>query len=418
MSRVLVLSVFAVSMMWLTSSFQLTFEPHNSALKQADRYFNRQAYEHALVLYHKVISKEPQSPKVKLRIAHCYRLLEDHKNAAFWFGQTLGSKHGEPTKDFLYYASSLCQIQQYAEAKIWYGRYLQKFPDDAQARAALASLSNMKSLINPDFQIEVFQMRGLEATFSPTIWNDNLVFVAPGNTGGIAKKVAAWDESAYFDLYFISLKRRNAYPHLMPESLNSIYHEGPAHFFDKGRQVILTRSSGSKSVNKSRNLQLMSSQRTSNGHWKEPKPLNISHPEVSMGHPCLDETTFTLYFVSDMPGGYGGTDLYRSKLLDGVWQQPVNLGPEINSPGNEMFPSFHKGSLYFASDGRGGLGGLDLFICRDLKSSSSPNNLGYPINSPQDDFGLVWQTESDGFLSSNRQGEDQIFKFSYIAPKN
>lgn len=411
--------IFIICLLWvcyLPVSAQLAWESHNSALKQAERYFEKRAYKHALALYHQVISKGPRSAEVIMRIANCYRLLEDPKNAVFWFGEALKPDDPAVTENWLHYASSLCKLRQYQLAKTWYEKYLQYYPKDVRALAALSSLNDFKSLFNPQFKVALFEIKGLSSVFSPVLYHDKLVFIGEGPTGMLARNAAAWSESPFLDLYYLSPAQGAwTYPHLMDRSINSAYHEGPCHFYDAGRQVILTRNSRSKNDEGTRNLQLMWSQRHPNGRWKKPRPLNISDGSVSMGHPTLDEDSLILYFVSDMPGGFGGTDLYLSHWVNGSWQKPQNLGPLINSPGNEMFPRFFEGKLFFASDGRGGLGGLDLFMA-DLRSGSPPENLGFPVNSSRDDFGMVWETSGAGYFSSNREGQDRIFRFQLLSP--
>lgn len=153
--------------------------------------------------------------------------------------------------------------------------------------------------------------------------------------------------------------------------------------------------------------------------WSEPQPINLNSTEYSIGHPAISGDGKTLYFVSDMPGGYGGTDIYKSKIdSTGSWGQPINLGESINTAANEMFPFVWQDQyLYFASNGHGGLGGLDIFGLKLQDSEASvPVNLGVPINSSLDDFSLIVdETGTAGFLSSNREGsknQDDIYKFN------
>jgi outer membrane protein OmpA-like peptidoglycan-associated protein len=156
-----------------------------------------------------------------------------------------------------------------------------------------------------------------------------------------------------------------------------------------------------------------------NGTWQNLEELPFNSDDYSVGHPALTPCCHTLYFVSDMPGGYGGTDIYRTDFVDGEWTEPVNLGPEVNTAGNEMFPYYAEdGALYFSSDAHNSMGGLDVFITYDNGDRwATPENLNYPINSFKDDFGfIINQEERTGFVSSSRAEEDKIYAFKNVDP--
>ncbi len=204
--------------------------------------------------------------------------------------------------------------------------------------------------------------------------------------------------------------------------INTKYHEGPAAFFKDGQHVIFTRNNfingkavkGSDGINKLK-LYIATAK---NDNWSDIEELPFNSNDYSTGHPSLNAEENLLFFASDMPGGFGGTDIYASRYEGGNWSQPINLGPSVNSKGNEMFPFVdEKGNLYFSSDGIPGLGGLDIFYVRltDTEVNGTAINLGVPINSSQDDFGLVTDGErKKGYFSSNRKragDDDDIYSF-------
>lgn len=207
------------------------------------------------------------------------------------------------------------------------------------------------------------------------------------------------------------------------QSLNTKYHEGPATFSRDGSRVIFTRNNytdgkyreSSDGINK---LKLYTAQQI-NGDWKEPEEIAFNSNEYSTGHPALGRMDQLLYFVSDMPGGFGGTDVYVARWEKDHWGRPVNLGATVNTKGNELFPFLdEKENLYFASDGHAGLGDLDLFyapMSDDGLWAKSVQNLGEPINSNKDDFGIVTDGErKNGYFSSNRKNggaDDDIYRF-------
>lgn len=211
------------------------------------------------------------------------------------------------------------------------------------------------------------------------------------------------------------------------KTLNSKYHEGSATFTSDGNRVIFTRNNYNKNQYKTseegiNKLKLYTAEQV-NGVWVNVQELPFNSDEYSTGHPAMNPDNTLLYFASDRPGGQGGTDIYVSRLANGTWTEPVNAGPEINTNGNEMFPFVDPvGNLYFSSDGHLGLGGLDIFYAPMVSYSRAKKsiNLGAPINSNKDDFGLITDTErTKGYFSSNRKEggkDDDIYRFTRQGP--
>jgi outer membrane protein OmpA-like peptidoglycan-associated protein len=207
------------------------------------------------------------------------------------------------------------------------------------------------------------------------------------------------------------------------ETINSRYHEGPATFSRDGSTIIFTRNNYSegrakKSAEGITKLKLYTA-RQQNGSWTDVAELPFNNDEYSVGHPSLSWDEQLLFFASDMPGGFGGTDLYVSRYQNGRWGRPVNLGEDINTKGNELFPFVDDaGNLYFSTNGRKGLGELDIFFATMTTLATglivqSVEHLDAPLNSPQDDFGLITDVDrKGGFFSSNRRdGNDDIYRF-------
>lgn len=215
------------------------------------------------------------------------------------------------------------------------------------------------------------------------------------------------------------------------KTLNSKYHEGPCTFFKDGKKIIFTRNAlggfgvfGSKREQVNR-LHLYIAEK-SNRDWKNIKEFPYNSPDYSTGHPALNNTDNVLFFVSDMPGGFGGTDIYYSIFKKDKWSEPVNMGGVVNTQGNEMFPFVDDdNNLYFSSDGHPGLGDLDMFFVEvnnlTLKAESKVRNLGAPLNSNKDDFGILTDTDRQkGYFSSNRKrggADDDIYKFNRTGDK-
>lgn len=211
-------------------------------------------------------------------------------------------------------------------------------------------------------------------------------------------------------------------------TLSTKYHDGPSAFYHTEEKIIFTRNSqsvggllASKTKSVSR-LKLYTATKQ-NKDWKDIKELPFNSDDYSCGHPSLTVDDQLLYFVSDMPGGYGGTDIYISRFTNGQWSKPVNLGGKVNSQGNEMFPYVDdRGNLYFSTDGHPGLGGLDMFFVSMNTATGLPvgkaRNLGAPLNSNKDDFGILTDSERrNGYFSSNRKrgtSDDDIYRFERL----
>ncbi|MFN3939995.1 MAG: hypothetical protein ACK4IY_05375, partial [Chitinophagales bacterium] len=201
------------------------------------------------------------------------------------------------------------------------------------------------------------------------------------------------------------------------ETINTDLHEAAAVFDAQLNQLIFTRNNYYKgrqttANDKSVKLEMFVAQ-LADGAFKKEKPFVIGSREYSVGQPCISSDGSVLIFVSDMPGGFGGTDLYFSQRIAGVWTEPVNLGPVINTKGNEMFPFLSAtGELFFASNWHPGLGGYDIFISQRADGAwTKPLNPGSPLNSSRDDLSLIIQ-DGLGYLSSNRpggKGSDDIY---------
>jgi hypothetical protein len=210
-------------------------------------------------------------------------------------------------------------------------------------------------------------------------------------------------------------------PELFPGSLNTISQEGPLWCSANGKLIYFSRSllSTIRQINKSsqkNNIGIFITEMGSTG-WTEPKAFQHNSTKYNVMHPAISEDGKQLVFASDMPGGFGGFDLYICNKTKNGWSQPKNMGKTVNSSKDEAFPFFHKsGRLYFASKGWNTKGGFDIFYTQKINNTwTQPQNMDAPINSPDDDFGLIIDDVLEtGYFSSNRNGTDDIFRFESI----
>lgn len=391
--------------------------------ERGDEYFNEFAYQQAIEEY-KVAMKKAPSANLVVKIAESYRKLNDPANASIWYAQVVEGEVGDPAI-YLHYADALSNLERYEEAKTWYAKYKAVSGEGERPNEKLQAIENLSRY--PDRSAEIVTRRvnfnSDAADFSPEFYeNDQIVFVSSRASGDTKSEEYKWDNTEYLNLFVTGDEKTVKLFH--PE-INTKYHEGPLSIYAKNTRMIFTRNNfqnGLLGANKDgvTKLKLYTSTRKPDGGWSKPQEFKYNSSEYSIGHPAVTEDGKLLVFVSDMPGGFGGTDLYKSEWVNDQWSEPVNMGEKVNTKGNELFPyltdDYH---LYFASDGHGGFGGLDIFGADLSKGEqASITNLGKPFNSSFDDFSLIIDGDK-GYFSSNREkgkNNDEIYAFESKKP--
>ncbi|MBN4083014.1 OmpA family protein, partial [bacterium AH-315-A23] len=263
--------------------------------------------------------------------------------------------------------------------------------------------------------------------FGAVEYNDEIVFASTRDEGVSIKRKYVWNAQPFLDIFKVNKSGTLEEVKKIEGDVNTKYHEGPATFSSNGDKMFFSRNNyfeGEKGKDKKgvNNLKIYQAKLV-NGMWTNIKGIHFNNDEYSVGHPSLSSDGKKLYFTSDMPGGFGGSDIYVVNINDdGTIGTPENMGEIVNTEGNEMFPFIHnEGTLFFSSDGHVGFGLLDIFatIAGENKIASILN-LGEPINSSKDDFSYFLSKEGfDGYISSNREGgvgDDDIYKFKRIPP--
>lgn len=409
-------------------------------MKQADRHFNNFEFSLALEAYKKVLEKEEPTLKVVQRIADSYRILNNSKEAEFWYAQAVAFPNADPANIYLY-AEAAKRNTNYSKAKQLFQEYAEKVPEQREtALRMVASCDSAIKWMRYPRPYEIAQLEAINsesADFGPVRTKDGLFF-SSDRLGGSNKK-SNWTGNGFIQMYFAPKVTDSTWanPEPLPAAINTSYHNGPADYLEKEQTLYFTRTR----VVKKRAIPGNNSDPTSwfkgsdngthtNRHgiymskyngkkWGKAEAFKYNNTdEFSIGHPAVTKDGQVLYFVSDMPGGLGETDVYYSeRQADGSWGTPVNAGPVVNTSGRESFVSLGEdGQLYFSSDGHSGMGGLDLFKAIGThKAWTSVENLRYPLNTSQDDFGIrVDSTGKKGMLSSSRlsdSGFDDILTF-------
>lgn len=403
---------------------ETVFSGLKSTTKRADMYFNNNAYKNALELYLAAEKKKNSSDRLKLKIGKTYFQLKEYENSALWYGKYVGLSNKLPDEDLYNFAEALRSTGEYSQAIIYYKQYQELRPDDKSIIEKIWRLTNVQFLMEDSihYSIKLANISLVGAESCPAFYRDGLVFVGDKHELGGIVKVDGSDNTQFKTLYFAEILKdtinsMSAYKFAEIEKFGkeiaSKYNTGAIAFFPGEKKMIFTKN-GSFSHKEGSRLQLYSAELLEE-EWQEVSSLPFNSMDYSVSNPALNKDGSVLYFVSDMPGGYGNKDLYVSYYRNYRWSEPENLGDKINTVGDEDYPFMHNSTLYFSSNGHGGLGGLDIYSIDISKITSEQiNNLGYPVNSSFDDFGIALNDQGTrGFISSNRLHggyEDNIYE--------
>lgn len=332
-------------------------------------------------------------------------------------------------EDVFNYAQVLKINKKYSLANKKMEEYESMLASDSRVAEHLADKDYYNKLLidNGRFKIDTLSINTEQGDFSPSYYKDKVVFASSREGIKSIRRKWNWNGLPFLNMY-VSDKSEDGQlinPSQFYKSFNKKYHEGPAAFNKDGSYMVFTRNNyEGKSSDNVVKLQLFYSELLENGKWSKPSKLHFNSDEYSVGHATLTSDGNVMYFSSDMPGGKGGVDIYKvEKDSTGAWGKPINMGDKINTEGNEMFPFIHeKGMLFFSSNGKVGLGGLDIFIAqiKDEDNIGKVENLGHPLNSNMDDFGFILDNDmKSGYFSSNREGgkgDDDIYSYELLKP--
>lgn len=415
--------------------FVIVFLTYSSALPQsitvldrADVEFKSRNYYEAASLYRRAIRRvsDDELNRVYFQLGECYRNVNNFGQARQWYLKAIEEGYAAPIVHF-HMGNMLLVSGDYRTAKTYFERYLQSNPENRElVKNRIASCDFGVSLETQRPFHEIQNARELNTAYSDysiTFIHDHKVVISSMRMeDAVGTRIDPRTMQGFSNLfeseYNISRERWST-PSPLKGEINSSFNEGTFAYDPHTQTGYLMQCRGERRME---GCGIYTSRyNSSNNTWSKPELLNLVYGDYTVGHPTLSNDGRTLIFVSDMPGGYGGTDLWMSKYDGFGWGQPVNLGPKVNSAGNEMFPYFFNDeTLYFASDGHIGLGGLDIYSSTyENGTFGSPKNLEPPFNSSADDFGFVYRDDSkyDGFFISNRpggQGDDDIYYFSLL----
>jgi outer membrane protein OmpA-like peptidoglycan-associated protein/tetratricopeptide (TPR) repeat protein len=392
-------------------------------VRKGDYYYKMFAYAKAIPYYEKALKKDSTIQDAVFRLANSYRLTNNRERSQYWFAKAVSMPKCETIYKY-YYAQMLMNSGKYAQAKVWMENFAVESPNDGRGQLFMRAFDTYKSFFadSSDYEITRLDINTTDSDFGTAMYNDGIVFSSNRPRTGMVERTHTWTEKPFLTLYHARGKEKAfRAPEVFDGSLQTKYNDGPVCFNKKGDEIFITRNNidGTK-VHKSKDkivkLKIYSA-KNSGGNWSELTPFQYNSNDYSCAHPALSPDGKRLYFSSDMAGGQGGMDIYVCERKGNGWTTPVNMGDTINTKGNEVFPVvMEDGTLYFSSDAHPGIGGLDIFYTREMNGQLLPVvNVGYPLNTAEDDFGMVYDAKNRiGYLSSNRLNkgfDDDVYSF-------
>lgn len=390
---------------------------------KGDKYYSFYSFDKAIEKYSQADILTVDGNR---KLAESYRNINNTAKAEEVYAKYINDKDAI-ADDYYNYAAVLKTNGKYAEANKWMDKFKQASPNDLRAKNYAANNAQLTNLLKDEgrYKIEHLNINTDQQDFGTAYYNNKIVFASSRGGNKSVKRSYNWNQKPFLDLYVADKSDEQLKdPKNLNKHLNKKMHEGPASFANEGKMMAFTRNDYSgKSKDGVVKLQIFFAE-LKDDKWTNETAYKLNSSEYSVGHPCLTSDGNTMYFASDMPGGFGGADLYVVKKdANGVWGEAKNLGDKINTEGNEMFPYFEESNefLFFASNGHLGLGGLDVFIT-PVKGDGFGKilNMGAPLNTQYDDFSLIIDDKMrKGYFSSNRvggSGDDDIYAFELMSP--
>lgn len=412
----------------------------SKVIQKADYYFDKMWYADAAILYEQALEKDQRNYSYDIiqKAADAHYFNTNMEQAYHWYNLLYEKYKKDMSADNIFkYAHTLKGTGNYGRAKRLMRLYNRKVKDesfkigeDATMEDAIPSEVVLDNILNTEkkFEIKSSAVNSEYSDFGPMFYEDGqVVFASAKDSSFFNTRRYKWNDQPYLDLYVAKMNEESEDLRdvvKMSNKINTKYHEASVTFSSDNSTMYFTRNNYGKKLKRDKNginhLKIYISKKV-DGEWKEGIELPFNSDDYSVGHPALSPDGKQLYFVSDMPGSIGNTDIFVVDVIgDGSFSEPRNLGPEINTDKREMFPFINNKKLYFSSDGHTGLGGLDVYeVAFDQEEGFlEVRNVGQPVNSNMDDFSYIVDEETQkGFFASNRpggSGDDDIYSFKRL----
>lgn len=412
-------TLFIPLILLLTFSINSIAQEKSRQEKRGDKYAFAYNYEKAIKQYKKA---DELTVGGQRNLAESYSKTDQHILSADTYKVIVNRTSGVTAEDYYKYAMVQKSLGNYTEAAIWMNKFQQMVPNDLRAKSYMANKSNLNKLTahNDKNKVERLEFNSDAQEFGPSFYQNNIAYTSSTRNTAAFKRTNNQNGKSYLDIYFgekngAQLNEGEKFD----KHFRTKFHDGPVSFSNKDTQMAYTRNAThDRSKDKITELQIWFSSFVDE-KWTKEEAFAYNSPEYSVGHPNLTEDGNTMYFVSDMPGGFGKADLYKTtKTEKGEWSKPVNMGNKINTEGDELFPFMDETNnvLFFTSNGHFGLGGMDVFIApMDGDNAGVIVNPGAPVNTKHDDYAMIMDDNlQTGYFSSNRNGaDDDIYSINF-----
>ncbi|MGL2964912.1 OmpA family protein [Flavobacterium sp. RSB2_4_14] len=389
----------------------------NKSTEKADKLFESYQYIGAIDEYLKLADSKNANQYVYTQLAESYYNVFNTSEASKWYAKA--TKEKNVAEIYYHYAETLKVQGKYQEANKQMDIFASLSPNDSRAKEHKANPNYIPSLANKSKMFDIAETNiksNGQSDFGAVLTNENtLYFVSTRNS---SKKTDKWINQPYLDIFKATRSESGTFSEPTSVSeLNTAYHDGPVTISSDGNTMYFARdghSEGQYENNKSTKTKIgqqgLYKATKKDGKWTQIEALPFNSTSYSITHPSLSKDGKTLYFASNMPNSLGESDIWKVSIEANGYGKPQNLGPNVNTPGKENFPFItDDNTLYFASSGKQGFGGLDVFKV-DLNKKEEAQNVGKPVNSEKDDFSLSFNTTANvGYFASNRNGTDAIF---------
>jgi outer membrane protein OmpA-like peptidoglycan-associated protein len=406
--------------LYVTLSFVMVsgmLSAQNQYTKTADKLFNRYEYVDAAKEYLKLAEGSKADNYVYKQLAESYYNVFNTKEAVKWYAKVVEQKQDAET--YYKYAQMLKAEGNFKEADQQMQQFAQLAPNDQRAKTFVSKPNYLPELQGQTklYDVAKSDVSSDKTDFGAVLTNDNNIYFA--SSRNTSRKTNSWNEEPYLDIYRATYNANGTISDAVAvENINTKWHDGPVSITNDGATMYY----GSESFNekeftkdKPKNAKfgkIYLYKATKQGdNWTNGKPLPFNNKGYDVRNPSISKDGKTLYFSSNMPGGFGGEDIWKVAVNADEYGTPENLGAKVNTEANESFPFITEDNiLFFSSNGKTGFGGLDVFKM-DLNKGTESINVGEPVNTSKDDFAFTYNTTKKvGFFSSNRGGNDDIFK--------
>ena len=416
--------VYTAYILFLT----ITGNSQTKSVIKADENYNKYAYIDAIATYEKVAEKGYKDEKMFQRLGNAYYFNGELTKAVKWYDALFEMNSQQEPEYYYRYSQALKASGNYSKADQVLETFNQLVKNDKRGILFESNKNYLEQIKSNSGRFEIADA-GINSKYSDygsAFLDNKVVFASARDTGGVSRKTFKWTNKSFTNLYAAELKADGTVGETerFEKKINSKFNESTPVFTKDGKTMYFTRNNflKGKRGKDDKKITLLKLYRAHliNGKWENITELPFNSDLYSVAHPALSLDEKQLYFASDMPGTIGQSDLFSAAInSDGTFGAPQNLGAGINTEGRETFP-FVSGDneLYFSSDGRPGLGGLDVFVAKINSDTGigEIQNIGAPVNTTQDDFAFIINSENrSGFFSSNREGGvgyDDIYRFT------